>query len=180
MVSALDPRPVYSALKNGIFRENIDAFSNEQIQPFLPSLLLTSFVSSSHSNDEASSPGIEVWLKIFSVSQRIEGGMALSIFEQDSLLEEVICAMTACALFIPDRFDPPLIVHSLLTAPNATTLITMVSSILHGLRHHCTKRTFLKEIESLYAQGNNWPTHGLPGSPQIFAANGTGFSSRCF
>lgn len=51
----------------------------------------------------------------------------LDIFEQESTLEEVICAMTVCALYMPSRFDPTLIIHPLLAVPNAVTVITMVN-----------------------------------------------------
>lgn len=51
----------------------------------------------------------------------------LDIFEQESILEEVICAMTVCALYMPNRFDPALIIHPLLAIPNAVTVITMVN-----------------------------------------------------
>ncbi|EJW72740.1 hypothetical protein WUBG_16354, partial [Wuchereria bancrofti] len=53
MVPSQIPQPVYAALKNGTFIDNIDAFDLEQIQPFLPSLLLCSFSSACVFSDES-------------------------------------------------------------------------------------------------------------------------------
>uniref|UniRef100_A0A1I8EC97 Integrator complex subunit 2 n=1 Tax=Wuchereria bancrofti TaxID=6293 RepID=A0A1I8EC97_WUCBA len=179
MVPSQIPQPVYAALKNGTFIDNIDAFDLEQIQPFLPSLLLCSFSSACVFSDESldqlrrrllefpqcnslfqilsadvmavendlnkatvedidsirkipfetAPPQMKLKIVAFLLDQivrNMDNGTNLDIFEQESTLEEVVCAMTVCALYMPDRFDPALIIHPLLTIPNAVTVITML------------------------------------------------------
>ncbi|VDK84712.1 unnamed protein product [Litomosoides sigmodontis] len=148
------PQPVYTALKNGTFIDNIDAFDAEQIQPFLPSLLLCSFSSACIFSDESLDqlrrrllefPQCNSLFQILSadvvtvendlnkataedieIVRNEDDATNLDIFEQESTLEEVICAMTMCALYIPSRFDLALIIHPLLAIPNAVTVITML------------------------------------------------------
>uniref|UniRef100_A0A8R1TRG6 Integrator complex subunit 2 n=1 Tax=Onchocerca volvulus TaxID=6282 RepID=A0A8R1TRG6_ONCVO len=174
-----EPQPVYVALKNGTFIDNIDTFDLEQIQPFLPSLLLCSFSSACIFSDESldqlrrrllefpqcnalfqilnadvgavendlnkatvedienvcklsfETASAQMKLKIIAflldrIARNTDIATNLDIFEQESTLEEVICAMTICALNMPNRFDPTLIIHSLLAIPNAVTVITML------------------------------------------------------
>ncbi|KAL3989274.1 Integrator complex subunit 2 family protein [Acanthocheilonema viteae] len=179
MIPGQVPQPVYTALKNGTFINNIDAFDPEQIQPFLPSLLLCSFSSTCTFSDESldqlrrrllefpqcnslfqilnadivtvendlnkataediesirkipfetASPQMKLKIVAFlldQIAKNMDNATNLDIFEQESTLEEVICAMTVCALYMPSRFDPALIIHPLLTVPNAVTVITML------------------------------------------------------
>ncbi|VIO88049.1 Uncharacterized protein BM_BM9789 [Brugia malayi] len=179
MVPSPVPQPVYAALKNGTFIDNIDTFDLEQIQPFLPSLLLSSFSSACVFSDESldqlrrrllefpqcnslfqilsadvmavendlnkatvedidsirkipfetAPPQMKLKIVAFlldRIARNMDNGTNLDIFEQESTLEEVVCAMTVCALYMPNRFDPALIIHPLLSIPNAVTVITML------------------------------------------------------
>ncbi|VDO10536.1 unnamed protein product [Brugia timori] len=166
-------------MKNGTFIDNIDTFDLEQIQPFLPSLLLSSFSSACVFSDESldqlrrrllefpqcnslfqilsadvmavendlnkatvedidsirkipfetAPPQMKLKIVAFlldRIARNMDDGTNLDIFEQESTLEEVVCAMTVCALYMPNRFDPALIIHPLLSIPNAVTVITML------------------------------------------------------
>ncbi|EJW79005.1 hypothetical protein WUBG_10085 [Wuchereria bancrofti] len=78
---------------------------------------------------ETAPPQMKLKIVAFLLDQivrNMDNGTNLDIFEQESTLEEVVCAMTVCALYMPDRFDPALIIHPLLTIPNAVTVITML------------------------------------------------------
>ncbi|MCP9257762.1 Integrator complex subunit 2 [Dirofilaria immitis] len=211
MIRSQEPQPVYAALKNGTFIDNIDAFGPEQIQPFLPSLLLYSFSSSCTSSDESldqlrrrllefpqcnalfqiinadiaavendlnkatmediesvrkipfesAPPQIKLKIIAFLLDQIAKNvdSPNLDIFEQESTLEEVICAMTICALYMPTRFDPALIIHPLLAIPNAVTVITMliynVSDSLESTVDYLLKAELLDDDNIITKNRNN-------------------------
>ncbi|CAG9536504.1 unnamed protein product [Cercopithifilaria johnstoni] len=212
MIPSQVPQPVYTALKNGTFIENIDTFDSEQIQPFLPSLLLCSFSSACIFSDESldqlrrrllefpqcnslfqilsadiitvendlnkataediesiskmpfetASPQMKLKIVAFLLDRiaknKENNATNLDIFEQESTLEEVICAMTICALHIPSRFDPALITHSLLAVPNAVTVITMlVCNVSDSLEStvDCLLRAQLPDDDSVVSKNRN-------------------------
>ncbi|OZC08644.1 hypothetical protein X798_04325 [Onchocerca flexuosa] len=195
-----EPQPVYAALKNGTFIDNIDAFDLEQIQPFLPSLLLCSFSSACIFSDESLCNALfqilnadvgavendlnkatiedienickvsfetapaQMKLKIIAflldrIARNTDIATNLDIFEQESTLEEVICAMTICALHMPNRFDPTLIIHPLLAIPNAVTVITMlicnVSDSLESTVDYLLKAQLLDDDNIITKNRNN-------------------------
>ncbi|VDN00706.1 unnamed protein product [Thelazia callipaeda] len=78
---------------------------------------------------ETASPQMKLEIVAFALSRMMKnksGVMNFDLFDRESLLEEVICAMTVCTYYMPDRFNPTSIIPCLLPLPNSVTIITLL------------------------------------------------------
>uniref|UniRef100_A0A1I7X477 MMS19 nucleotide excision repair protein n=1 Tax=Heterorhabditis bacteriophora TaxID=37862 RepID=A0A1I7X477_HETBA len=131
----LDWKPlsaVFCSFLDGSFVEKIGTFSDEQLLPFMPYLISTSFIPES---DNCISY-LFLWVSyILDFLDPSEDSSLTTSFVTDDVFEEIGCILSLAVLHMPSIFNIEKLVMKLLSTNHGTDLLTLVIANMCELFH---------------------------------------------